>query len=76
MNEQPEITRAVAIEHAGEKIHITVHVHLTPEEIHRVLVPAVSAELAHQMRCSSRVVATTTNQTATTSAGNFQIIAN
>lgn len=76
MSNQPEITRTVAIEHAGEKIIIEVHVHLTPEEIRRVLVPAVSAELAQQMRRSSGVVATTTNRIATTAASDFQIIAN
>lgn len=40
-----EITRTVAIEHAGEKISVEVHIHLSQEEIHRVLIPALLKEM-------------------------------
>lgn len=43
-----EITRTVAIEHAGEKIQIEVHVTLTREEIERVVTPAVLRSLNAQ----------------------------
>lgn len=46
----PEITRTVAIEHAGEKIQIEVHVHLTQEEIDRIVLPAVLRSLSRQAR--------------------------
>lgn len=51
-----EITRVVAIEHAGEKIHVTVHVYLTQEEIERIVMPAVLKSLSRQLRLSGKVV--------------------
>lgn len=56
MSEQPyEITRTVAIEHNGEKINIEVHVHLTQEEIDRIVTPAVLKSLSRQLRQSAGV---------------------
>lgn len=45
-----EITRVVEIEHKGEMIQVQVHVHLSQEEIERVICPAVDQWLAKQMR--------------------------
>lgn len=50
---QPDITRTVAIEHAGEKIHIEVHVHLSQKE-RRQLAQVVMAEMCKQLRIQSR----------------------
>lgn len=50
---QPDTTRTVAIEHAGEKIHIEVHIHLSKEE-RRQLAQVVMAEMVKQLRMQSR----------------------
>lgn len=49
----PNITRTVAIEHAGEKIQIEVHIHLSKEE-RRQLAQVVMAEMVKQLRMQSR----------------------
>lgn len=46
----PEITRVVAIEHAGETINLEVHIHLSREEIRTILVPALVDALGTQVR--------------------------
>lgn len=53
MSKEPEITRTVAVEHAGEKIQIEVHVHLSQEEIRNILVPAVMDAIGAQLRRST-----------------------
>lgn len=45
-----DITRIVAIEHKGEKIQLEIHVHLSQEEIERVVTPAVLKSLSRQLR--------------------------
>jgi hypothetical protein len=50
MAELNEITRTVVIERAGEIISIEVHVHLTAEEIERIVTPAVLKSLSRQLR--------------------------
>lgn len=50
---ESEITRTVAIEHAGEKIQVEVHVHLTPEEIDQ-LAQRVEQRMAQRIREQQR----------------------
>lgn len=54
-NTQPDITRTVAIEHAGEKIHIEVHIHLSQEE-RRQLAQVVIAEISKRVRAHGPVL--------------------
>jgi len=75
MNGESEITRTIAIEHAGEKIHVEVHVHLTPEDRHKIA-QMVIAEISKQIRYTGNVVTTTAGRTVTTAAGDFQMLAN
>lgn len=51
----PEITRTVGIEHAGEKISIEVHVHLSKEEIERVICPVVEHWIVNRVRAGGPV---------------------
>lgn len=55
MSSENAITRTVAIEHAGEKIHVTVHVVLTQAEIDRIVTPAVLKSLSGQLQAAKKV---------------------
>lgn len=57
MTKLPDITRIVAIEHAGETIKLEVHVHLSREEIERIVTPAVLKSLSRQFRKQARSLA-------------------
>lgn len=49
MTNPNEIARVVEIEHAGETLYVQVHVHLSQEEIERIVAPAVLKSLSRQM---------------------------
>jgi hypothetical protein len=48
-----EIMRLVAIEHKDEKIQLEVHIHLSQEEIERIVAPAVLKSLSKQFCMAS-----------------------
>jgi len=45
-----EINRTVAIEHEGKLISVEVHIHLSQEEIERIVVPATMKGIANYLR--------------------------
>jgi hypothetical protein len=55
MAKLPDIMRVVAIEHKGEKIQLEIHIHLSQEEIERIVAPAVFESLGKQLRMQASV---------------------